>query len=231
MRGFSLSKDGKYAAYGITRGGSDWLEYVVMETATKKQLPDSLKWVKVSGMAWQGDGFYYSRYPSLKREKSFRQRTRTTASIISVLARRNQKISLYLKTRPRHSVSTWSQPRKTSASQSSSVSDRGTGKDGNALFVLDWEWADGKFLPLIPEITNYSFGVIENVGDKFLVETNHKAPNSRVVLIDPKSPGKAAWKDVMPEKPEPLLNASSAGGKLFATYLKDVVTQSLRLLS
>ncbi len=86
--------------------------------------------------------------------------------------------------------------------------------------------ADKKFVPLVPEITNYSFGVIENVGDKFLVETNHKAPNSRVVLIDPTNPAEAAWKDILPEKPEPLQNASSAGGKLFATYLKDVVTHA-----
>jgi prolyl oligopeptidase len=92
--------------------------------------------------------------------------------------------------------------------------------------VLDSKASDKKFVPLVPEITNYRFGVIENVGDKFLVETNHKAPNSRVVLIDPANPAEAAWKDILPEKPEPLQNASSAGGKLFATYLKDVVTHA-----
>ncbi len=32
--------------------------------ATNKNLADELKWVKVSGVAWKGDGFYYSRYPS-----------------------------------------------------------------------------------------------------------------------------------------------------------------------
>jgi prolyl oligopeptidase len=62
LAGFSLSKDGKYAVYGISKGGSDWQEYYVMEVATRKQLADVLKWVKVSGMAWQNDGFYYSRY-------------------------------------------------------------------------------------------------------------------------------------------------------------------------
>src|SRR4030095_640256 len=34
-----------------------------MELATKKVLPDQIDWVKVSGVAWQDDGFYYSRYP------------------------------------------------------------------------------------------------------------------------------------------------------------------------
>lgn len=30
------------------------------------------------------------------------------------------------------------------------------------------------------------------------------------------------WKTILPEKPEPLASITSAGGKLFATYMKDV---------
>src|SRR5215813_1729392 len=59
---FALSKDGKYAAYGISRGGSDWQEYHVMEVRSRQVLPETLKWIKGSGIAWQGEGFYYSRY-------------------------------------------------------------------------------------------------------------------------------------------------------------------------
>ena len=34
-----------------------------MELATKRTLPDTIDWVKVSAVAWQGDGFSYSGYP------------------------------------------------------------------------------------------------------------------------------------------------------------------------
>jgi prolyl oligopeptidase len=64
LTAFALSKDGKYAAYGVSRSGSDWQEFNVMEIATKKTLPDKLEWVKVSGASWRGDGFFYSRYPA-----------------------------------------------------------------------------------------------------------------------------------------------------------------------
>src|SRR5262249_15718271 len=37
---FSLSKDGKYAAYGVSKSGSDWQELSVMEVSTKKLLAD-----------------------------------------------------------------------------------------------------------------------------------------------------------------------------------------------
>ena len=66
---FAPSKDAKYAVYGISRSGSDWQEYKVMELATKKTLADTVEWVKVSGVAWHGDGFYYSRYPAPAKGK------------------------------------------------------------------------------------------------------------------------------------------------------------------
>ena len=47
-----------------------------------------------------------------------------------------------------------------------------------------------------------------------------------MVLIDPKQPAEANWKIVLRERPEPLDGASTAGGKLFATYIKDVTTRA-----
>ena len=85
---------------------------------------------------------------------------------------------------------------------------------------------DKEFKPLIPDITNDSFYVVDSVGDKLLVATNKAAPNMRVVLIDPKQPAEANWKVVLRERPEPLDGASTAGGKLFATYIKDVTTRA-----
>jgi prolyl oligopeptidase len=64
------------------------------------------------------------------------------------------------------------------------------------------------------------------VGDKLLVETNRSAPNWRVVLIDPKQPAEANWKTVLPERAESIDRVRTAGGKLFATYLKDVATKA-----
>ena len=46
------------------RSGSDWQEFKVIELATKTTLTDKIEWVKVSGVAWHGDGFFYSRYPA-----------------------------------------------------------------------------------------------------------------------------------------------------------------------
>jgi prolyl oligopeptidase len=218
---FALSKDGKYTAYGISRGGSDWQEYHVMEVASRKVLPDTLKWVKVSGISWQGDGFYYSRYPepAKGRELSTKNENHQVYFHKVGTAQSEDELVYQDPAHPQrfHGVRTTEDERFAILS----ISDRGTGKKGNALFYRDAKSGDKKFKPLIAEITDDSFGVIDNVGDKFLIETNKNAPNGRVILLDPKTP-EEGWKDVLPERPEPLGSVSSAGGKLFVTYMKDV---------
>ena len=59
---FDPSNDGRYAAYGISVGGSDWQEVHVIDVTTKKVLSDDLKWIKFVGVGWAGKGFFYSRY-------------------------------------------------------------------------------------------------------------------------------------------------------------------------
>ena len=48
--------------------GSDWNTIMVKDLETGNVLSDTLRWVKFSGAAWQGDGFYYSRYPEPKSQ-------------------------------------------------------------------------------------------------------------------------------------------------------------------
>ena len=106
------------------------------------------------------------------------------------------------------------------------ISERGKGKDGNALYIRDLSRGEAKFRPVVSVIDDDSYGVVDNVDDKLLLQTNRKAPNWRVVLVDPAHPEETNWKDILPEKPEPLDAVSTAGGKLFATYLKDVMTRA-----
>ena len=42
------------------------------------------------------------------------------------------------------------------------------------------------------------------------------------MAIDPARAEESNWKDVLPEKPETVQGVGTGGGKLFATYLKDV---------
>ena len=223
---FAPSKDAKYAVYGISRSGSDWQEYKVMELATKKTLADTVEWVKVSGVAWHGDGFYYSRYPAPAKgqeKASINQNHQVYFHKVGTTQAEDVLVYQDPKNPQRfHMVETTEDERFAILT----ISERGKGKDGNALFVRDLSSGKAEFSPLVPTIGDDSYGIVDNDGAKLIVQTNRKAPNWRVVLIDPARPDEANWTAVLPEKPEPIDSVSSAGGKLFATYLKDVTTRA-----
>lgn len=217
---FSLSKDGGHAVLGFSKGGSDWQEYQVMDMKTLSMLSDKVEWVKISGAAWQGDGFYYSRYPKPEG---------------SALAAKNENHQVFF-----HKIGTIQEEDKLVFEDAAnpqrfhtvgttedeqfavlSVSDRGKGKDGNGLWIL--KKGETTFTPLKEEITDFQYGMIENIGDDFLIETNENAPNSKVMRYISAT---KSWKTVLPEKPEPLLGAGLAGNKMFASYSKDVSSRA-----
>lgn len=220
---FSLSKDGKYAVVGLSKGGSDWQEFQVMELATKTYLPDKIEWVKVSGAAWQGDGFYYSRYP--KPEGSALAAKNENHQVFFHKLNTSQSADRLVFEDPKnpqrfHQVSTTDDERFALLI----VSDRGQGKDGNSLFFMDTKAGQTAFSPVVAEVTDFSYNVIDNDDDRLLILTNEKAPNSKVVAFDTK---KRAFSPLIPEQPEPIAegSVSAAGGKLFVEYSKDVVSK------
>src|SRR5215471_9324177 len=223
---YALSKDGRYLAYGISSGGSDWREVHVMEVATRKVLEDIVRWVKVSNLAWQGNGFYYSRYDAPKEgneltsqnddHKVFYHRVGTPQS--------EDELVYSDKANPQrfHTVQTTEDERFAILY----IDDRGKGKKGNAIFVRDAAKDEKSWSPLIAEITDDEYYVVDNINDQFLIRTNRNAPNWNVVLVDPKNTAEKNWRVVLPEKSEPLEDAATAGGKIFAKYLKDVTTRA-----
>src|SRR5579884_2035716 len=223
---FSLSKNGKYLAYAISEGGSDWHEVHVMEVQSRKVLPDVLKWVKVSGLAWQGDGFYYSRYDAPQQGKEMTSSNDDHKVFFHRIGTAQDEDELVFqdKANPQrfHTVDTTEDERFAVLE----VSDRGKGKKGNALFFRDRSKPAENWSPLIASVGDDEYHVINNVGTKLIVQTNHKAQNWKVVLIDTQNPAETNWTDLLPEKPEPLENVGTAGGKLFATYLKDVTSRA-----
>ncbi len=226
MTDFVLSKDGAYAVYGISSGGSDWEDYCIMNMKTRTTMGDTLHWVKVSNVGWVGDGFYYSRYPAPEPGKELTSKNENHKIYFHRIGTSQSNDRLVYED-PAH-------PERFNIEYTTEderylvliVSERGKGTNGNALFYREAADSDGAFKPIVSVIGNDDYNVIDNVGDKFLIQTNHNAPNGKVVLYDPAHPDTADWKVILPEKPEPLQSATSAGGKLFATYLKDVTTRA-----
>jgi prolyl oligopeptidase len=221
----AFSRDGKYLAYGVSQGGSDWNDVYVLDTATKQLSTDHIEWMKSSGIAWLGDGFYYSRYPAPEKGHELTAKNENHQVFYHKIGTPQSADTLVYEdpANPQrfHNVGTSDDERYSFLY----VSERGKGKKGNAIFWRNASQPGTAFSPIVAEIGDDSYDVIDNVGDKFLVYTDHKAPNGRVFLFDPKNPEEVNWKDIIPEKPEPIDFANAVGGKLFVGYLKDVAAR------
>jgi prolyl oligopeptidase len=218
---FNVSEDGRYAAYGISVGGSDWQEGHVIEIATRKVMSDDLKWIKFTGFGWAGNGFFYSRFdaPEAGRELSSKNEFQKVYYHVLGTEQSADELIYEDKQNPQRlqTVATTNDQRFAILT----VTDRGKGKRGNALYFRDLSKKEKAFTPIVSEIADDDYAVVDNLGEKFLIATDHEAPKGKLMLYDPANP-MAPWKEILPEKADSLENVESLGGKLFASYLKDV---------
>ena len=193
----------------------------------RKTLPDELNWVKVSGIAWQGDGFYYSRYPEPAQGKEltasnddhqvYYHQVGTPQSpdeLVFEDARNPQRF---------HTVATTEDERFAILN----VSERGKGKDGNALFFRDLERGGHDVDAAHRRDRQRHVRRHRQRRRQASRRDQPRRAERQVVLVDPqRERRRETGTTSLPEKPEPLESASTAGGKLFATYLKDVTTRA-----
>lgn len=220
-----FSKDGRYLAYSISEGGSDWRTIVVKDMQTGEMLADKIEWVKFSGIAWQGSGFYYTRFPEPKKGDELKAANKFGAVYYHSLGKAQSEDQLVYndKTNPDRSFGggTTEDERFLYVSGWESTS-------GNALFVKDLSQANNKFVPIVATYEK-DFNVVDNVDEKLLILTNHNAPNQRLILVNPLQAEEAQWQTLVPEDAADVLqSAVVCGGKIVCTYLHNA-SSSLRI--
>ncbi|MCG8419257.1 MAG: prolyl oligopeptidase family serine peptidase [Proteobacteria bacterium] len=236
LAGFEVSDDGKYLAYGLQSGGSDWQEWRVREIVTGKDLNDHIKWIKFSGVSWtpDGKGFYYSRYPEPKKGDD--------------LTGTNYFQKLYyhrIGTEQSQDVLVYERPDKKKWGFTGRVSD-----DGKYLIISVWKGTGNKFqiyyqtlggdraagpgmtkkattTAIRGLITTFEadFRFIDNIGPVFWFFTDLDAPRGRIIAIDTRKPERKHWKEVIAQSEHTLRQASMVGDRLFAHYVADAHSQ------
>ena len=216
MRGLSFSKDGSLLAFQIARGGADWTDAIIIRTADKSLVEDTVRDIKFSGIAWKGnDSYYFSTYDKPKgsqlsaktqNHKLYWHKVGTPRSQDKLIFEGRRYIGGYLTEDERFLI--------VSASTSTT---------GNELYVQDLSKPNSKLIAMVSNFDN-NHGVITNDGTKLIIETNLNAPNSKIVWTDFANPTVENWKDLIPET-ENVLNTSVGGKKIFASYMVDVKTQ------
>ena len=222
LKGVYFSNNGKYAAYSISRSGSDWQEFYVMDAKTGKLLDDHIEWAKFSGAAWHGDGFYYSAYDLPVKGKEFSNVNEGHKVYYHKIGTPQSEDVLFYQN-PAHPKRFYS----VSVNKEESVMflyESGAG-NGNTVFVRDLRQKDAQFTQMTADL-NYDYRPIAVEGDIIYFFTNYDAPKNRLMTADLKNPGIRHWKELVAEAGDVLTKAQFISDKIILTYSKDASDHS-----
>lgn len=218
LGGLSFTKDGSMAAYAISEGGSDWRKVIVINTETKEIIGDTIVDVKFSGMSWyKNEGFYYSSYDKpvgselsakTDQHKLYYHKLGTSQKEDKVIFGLNEKrryVGGYI-----------------TEDENFLVISAANATNGNELYIKDIS-KNGAIVNIVNNFDSNN-DVMDNVGSKFFVVTDYKAPNKRIVTFDLANPSQENWVDFIKET-ENVLSPSTGSGYIFTEYMKDAVSQ------
>lgn len=221
LGGMRFSQDGSLFAYLISEGGSDWRKLIVMRTADKQIIGDTLVDIKFSGASWNAnEGFFYSSYD------------KPTGSELSAKTDTHKLYYHKLGTSQKEDVLIFGgTPDQKYRYVSGEVSEdhnylfitAAVSTSGNKLFVKDLKNPQAPIIT-VTDSFQYDTDVVDNAGGKLYAITNLNAPNKRLVTIDLKNPSPENWVDVIPETAH-VLSLSQAGGYFYAKYMIDAISK------
>lgn len=220
---FVPSPDGKLVAYSISDGGSDWRIWRFRDVATGEDLPETLRHIKFREPEWTADSraVYYARYPQTPDGKGdgsrqmsvYFHRLGTPVSqdrhIYSITDHPTRYPYPYVSDDGRYLVHYIYDGRQSTGIHYQRLNRRGE-VAGPVVKLIDTFDAEYQFLNVI--------------GDVMYLRTNAGAPNGRVIAIDLTSKDKR-WRDVVPEGPYAIVNASIVGRKIIVQYSRDAYSQ------
>lgn len=220
LAGMSFSKDGSLLACLIQTGGSDWRKGVVMRAEDKTIIGDTLRDLKFTGITWRGnEGFYYSSYDKPKGSE-LSAKTQFHKIYYHKLGTQQSSDQLIFggeKTPRRYAGAGLTEDERFLVITAS------TSTTGNELYVQDLKDPKGKLITVVGNFDN-NHNIVDNDGNTLIVQTNLKAPNSKIVTTDFSKPGVENWKDIVPETENAMRSVNTAGKKMFVNYLKDAST-------
>ncbi len=224
LGGWSVSDDGKYIQYAISRSGSDWTEFYVRDIATGEDLSDKLMHIKFSGGTWSkdGKGFYYQVYPAPKPGEALTASNRNPKLMYHVVGTDQSQDRLV-----------YERPDQPDWGFGTQVTD-----DGKYLILNIWQGTDPKNRIYVQDLSrpgsqvqpfldafDASYGIVGNDGSTFYVVTNKDAPRYKLVAVTLGRSNPSQWRTLVDQSDETLQGVTMLNNQFVAFYLKDAYSQ------
>ena len=194
LGGTSISPDGKWIAYSISDGGSDWRIWKIMNIETRELLEETINWSKFSGAVWEknNSGFYYQKY------------SEPTDELLADINEQPKLMFHKLGTSQDEDELIYENPDQPRWGWSISISENNAHKilsisDGteekNRIYIKSND--SENFIPVIDELIG-EYGYITSKDDVLFFYSTENAPNGKVSALTIKN-GSYVWNDVISE--------------------------------
>ncbi|MDE2196025.1 MAG: S9 family peptidase [Gammaproteobacteria bacterium] len=223
------SHDGRYLAYALSRGGSDWETLHVRDLADGKDLADEVRYVKFSGISWTGDnrGFFYSRYPAPPVGQAISEQVKDQAVYYHRLGT-PQSADRLIYTRP--DLPEW-------------ILEASVSEDGRYLFIVlvngtsannELYYVDlgasahpdiGAAVQPLFTGNDAAYVPIGNLGDTLYLQTTLHAPKGKIVAFKLSDAAPAHWRTLVPQGRNVIQTALMAHHQVVVKYLVDVKSE------
>jgi prolyl oligopeptidase len=220
LGGISISKNCKTLAYSISKSGSDWQEIHFKDLTTKKDLPDVIKWVKFSGMAWKGNGIYYSRYDE-PTGSAFSQKNTGHKLYFHELGKDQSKDVLVFKddAHPDHNFSA-----QVTNDERFLIMYTSQSTSGEMVMLKDLNDPKAQFTKLSDNFDN-EYSIIDNIGNTFYLLTNKGAPKYKLESFIFMNGKIAEYKTIIPESKDLMEGVRLSNNQIVVNYLQDAVSR------
>ncbi|QSB15163.1 S9 family peptidase [Natronosporangium hydrolyticum] len=232
----SVSPDGRWAAYGLSDGGSDWVQWRVRDIATGEDTTDRVSHAKFSGAEWLPDSasFLYWAYPDHAETTGADATALGTGRLLRHRLGTDQADDEVVSYRPEA-------PRERAAAEIT--------EDGRWLVLTFVEgtarktWvavrqigADGQLGPALPVVPEpealYTYAGSDE--DQLYLRTDADAARGRLLVVDLAAVAAgddpaSARRQLVAERDEVLTAVRRAGDGFLACYLDDAQDRIYRL--
>ena len=221
------SEHGRYLAYSVQDGGTDWRIIRLLNAATGKLMSDEIRWAKFTQIAWVGEeGFFYSRFPKPEDGQAFQARNF------------NHTIWFHRIGTPQSAdEQVFATPENPDYNNIAQVT-----HDGRYAVVTSSSGTDARFQlhvidlrqrrrqgwkprVLVKEL-EHDWRLVEGMGTTLWFVTNKDAPRYRLVSVN-LAKAELEWTELVAQGNEVLQQGSIIGNKLVLSYMKDASTRAL----
>ncbi len=217
LKGVYFSNNGKYAAYTISRSGSDWEEIFVIDLKTGQLTDDHIEWAKFTSAAWKGDGFYYSAYDAPVKGKEFSNVNSGHKIYYHKIGTPQSDDVLFYQNAAYPMRFYYVDVNESETKMYLYESGAGS---GNNLFVRDLTKPESQFIQMTSNM-DYQYSPVYDDGNRIWLYTNYGAPKGRIMTADIRQPGVDSWHELVAEQENVLGGADVINRQLILTYQKD----------